>query len=55
MQQTETLSNNTPVTLSPTFQVWLGDKKAMASSHRINLLNKAGVLLVAMLTFLIHN
>ena len=38
MQQTKSLSNNTPTDLSPSFQDWLNNEKAAAKSHRQGIL-----------------
>ena len=52
MQQTESLSNNTPIDLSPSFQDWLDNEKSAARSHRIGLL-KLTAFFVAILTILL--
>lgn len=55
MQQTERTSDNTPVTLSPTFQDWLGNEKMMARRHRLKVFKTAAFFVVALLILLIGN
>ena len=52
MQQTESLSNNTPTDLSPSFQEWLNQEKAAARSHQVGIL-KWTAFVVAIATVLI--
>ena len=52
MQQTSSLSNNTPTNLSPSFQDWLNSEKAAARSHRQGIL-KMTLLFVAIITILL--
>ncbi len=54
MQQTETLSNNTPVTLSPSFQDWLDNEKTAARRHRISVLKITAFFVAALLILLIQ-
>ena len=43
MQQTKSLSNNTPTDLSPSFQDWLNSEKAAARRHRAGILKWTAV------------
>jgi hypothetical protein len=52
MQQTKSLSNNTPTDLSPSFQDWLNSEKAAARSHRQGIL-KMTVFFVAIIAILL--
>ena len=52
MQQTKSLSNNTPTDLSPSFQEWLNSEKAAARSHRQGIL-KMTALFVAIIAILL--
>ncbi len=52
MQQTKSLSNNTPTDLSPSFQDWLNSEKAAARSHRQGIL-KMTALFVAIIAILL--
>ena len=52
MQQTTSLSNNTPTDLSPSFQDWLTSEKTAARSHRQGIL-KMTVFFVAIISILL--
>ncbi len=53
MQQTKSLSNNTPTDLSPSFQDWLNSEKSAARSHRQGILKMTLFLVVIVAILLV--